>query len=298
MALSLFRPQTPYLYLTLPLTVLTVFFALPLLWAVYISLQDFSQDLYHPTWVGLTNYQRLLNTPGFWKSLGCTAWFVLGVLPPMVCLPLGLAVLMNGSLRGMALFRMVLYLPVITSMVVVGIAWKWLLADNGLINYALSQFHLGPVAWLTSPDLAMWSIIMVVVWKGSAYYAMMYLAHLQSLPDELYQAAEIDGASFWQKHWHITLPHLQPTLAMVATICTIAGVKVFTELVVMTKGGPIGSTHSLVYFIYDAAFEQLDLSLACAAGLVLMGMLLVLSLIQLRLKHSAVVAAAKESPSS
>jgi putative chitobiose transport system permease protein len=167
-------------------------------------------------------------------------------------------------------------------MVVVGIAWKWLYAYDGLINYGLTLFGLPKTGWLVNPDIALWAVMLVIVWKGLAYYMMMYLAHLQSISQELYQAAEMDGASRFQKHWHITIPALWPTIIMVAIISTIGSLKVFTEIYVMTQGGPVGSTQTLVYQIYEQAFQSLDLGLASAGGLVLMVILIVMSLIQLR----------------
>ncbi len=169
------------------------------------------------------------------------------------------------------------------SMVVVGIAWRWLYADDGLINWFLSLFHIGKVGWLVNPDIALYSVMIVVVWKGMAYYMMMYLAHLQSLSQDLYEAAEIDGANLWQKHLNVTLPHLRPTMVMVAIISTIGSLKVFTEIYVMTRGGPVGATKTLVYYIYERAFENLDLGVASAAGIVLMLILLVFSILEMKL---------------
>ena len=247
-----------------------------------MSLQDYSQDLYHPQYVGLENYQTLVESPAFWKALGNTFLVVLGVVPAMCILPIMMALLVNQQLKGIALFRTLIYLPVIISMVVVGIAWKWLYAYDGLINYGLTLLGLPKTGWLVNPDIALWAVMLVIVWKGLAYYMMMYLAHLQSISQELYQAAEIDGASWFQKHWHITIPALWPTIIMVAIISTIGSLKVFTEIYVMTQGGPVGSTQTLVYQIYEQAFQSLDLGLASASGLVLMVILILMSLLQLR----------------
>ena len=164
----------------------------------------------------------------------------------------------------------------------VGIAWQWLLDSQGLVNYLLSFVGIQPVGWLVNPDIALWAVAMVIVWRGLGYYMMMYLAQLQTLDKELYQAAEVDGATGWRRHWHITLPHLQPTMAMVAILSTIASLKIFAEIYVMTRGGPAGATRTLVYDLYERAFESLDLGMACAIGVVLMLILLGLSLVQLR----------------
>jgi putative chitobiose transport system permease protein len=279
----MFRKQTPYLYLILPAIFMVSFFFLPLLMAFGISLSDYSRDIYHPSFVGLLNYARLAHSAPFWNALRNTFVFLLGVVPAMVVFPIFLALLLNGKLKGMAIFRSLIYIPVVISMVVVGIAWRWLYADDGLINWLLSLLNWPKVGWLVSPDIALYSVMIVVVWKGLAYYMMMYLAHLQSLSSELYEAAEIDGASLWQKHWHVTLPHLQPTMVMVAIISTIGSLKVFTEIYVMTRGGPVGATKTLVYYIYERAFENLDLGIASAAGIVLMLILLAFSLLEMKL---------------
>ncbi|WP_303675097.1 carbohydrate ABC transporter permease [Vampirovibrio chlorellavorus] len=279
----MFRKQTPYLYLILPAIFMVSFFFLPLIMAFGISLSDYSRDIYHPSFVGLLNYARLAHSAPFWNALRNTFVFLLGVVPAMVLLPIFLALLLNGKLKGIAIFRSLIYIPVVISMVVVGIAWRWLYADDGLLNWFLSLFHLPKVGWLVSPDIALYSVMIVVVWKGLAYYMMMYLAHLQSLSSDLYEAAEIDGANLWQKHWHVTLPHLQPTMVMVGIISTIGSLKVFTEIYVMTRGGPVGATKTLVYYIYERAFENLDLGIASAAGIVLMLILLAFSLLEMKL---------------
>lgn len=279
----MFRKQTPYLYLILPAIFMVSFFFLPLIMAFGISLSDYSRDIYHPSFVGLLNYARLAHSAPFWSALRNTFVFLLGVVPAMVVLPIFLALLLNGKLKGIAIFRSLIYIPVVISMVVVGIAWRWLYADDGLLNWFLSLFHLPRVGWLVSPDIALYSVMIVVVWKGLAYYMMMYLAHLQSLSSDLYEAADIDGANLWQKHWHVTLPYLRPTMVMVAIISTIGSLKVFTEIYVMTRGGPVGATKTLVYYIYERAFENLDLGIASAAGIVLMLILLAFSLLEMKL---------------
>jgi putative chitobiose transport system permease protein len=271
-----------WLYLIAPLLLLTLFFFVPTLGAVVMSLWDTSAHLYQPLFVGLANYGALWHSARFWQSLVNTFLLVLGVVPAMATLPIGLALLVNGQLPGMATFRLLLYLPVVTSIVVVGIAWQWLLDSQGLVNYLLSLLGVAPVGWLVNPDIALWAVALVIVWKGLGYYMMMYLAQLQTLDAELYQAAEVDGATGWRRHWHITLPHLQPTIAMVAMLSTIGSLKVFSEIYVMTRGGPAGATRTLVYDLYERAFESLDLGMACAMGVVLMLILLAISLVQLR----------------
>jgi len=277
----MFRRSTPYLYLLLPALLLGIFFLYPLLMASHISLLDYSHDLYNPNFVGFGNYLTLFHMPAFWTAIINTVVLLLGIVPVMIVFPLLLSLLVNGEFKGVQAFRVLLYMPVIVSMVVAGLTWRWLLADDGLLNGFLALFHLPKVAWLTDPDIVLYSIMLVIIWKGAAYYMMMYLAHLQNVSQDLYEAAILDGADNWKKHWYVTLPHLRPTMIMVAIISTIGTWKIFTEIYVMTRGGPAGGSKTLVYFLYERAFENLDLGIASAAGLILMGILIVFSLIEM-----------------
>lgn len=278
----MFRRETPYWYLITPLVMVLAFFVIPFVMALGISTRDYGQDLYQPAFVGLGNYQALFSNPLFWQSLGNTVVFLLGVVPAMIALPIILAVVLNHNVKGISIFRSIIYLPVIISIIVVGITWKWLYDKDGLINYFLSLVGIPKIGWLINPDIAIYAVMIVIVWKGLAYYMMMYLANLQTLSKDLYESADIDGANWWQRHWHITVPHLRPTMTMVAIISTIGCLKLFGEIYVMTKGGPVGSTQTLVYFIYQRAFENLDLGLASAAGVVLMVILMILTILQLK----------------
>lgn len=280
---TLYSPKLPYFYLALPLALLLVFFLLPAGAAVFFSLWDTTHNLYAPQWAGLGQYSKLLAMPGFQQALANTALFVGVGVPLLVSLPLGMALLVARPGPFIESIRALLYLPVVVPMVVVGLSFKWLLQSDGLLNYGLSWLGLSAVPWLSSPQWALWAVLAVIVWKGLGYYMMMYVAHLQSLSPELYEAAELDGATGWYRHWHVSLPHLRPTMLMVALISTIGSLKTFTEIYVMTRGGPLHSTETLVYFLYRQAFERLDLGLACACGVVLTALLLGVSLLQLRL---------------
>lgn len=273
---------TPWLYLALPLALLVAFFFWPMAMAFGMSLMDYTHQLYHPVFCGLQNYQTVLQEPRFLQSVWNTALFMVMVVPAMLVIPIPIAVLVNQTLPGIRVFRTVYYVPVVVSLVVAGIVWKWLYAPEGLLNYLLSLVHLPAIPWLVSPDFAMAAIALMVIWKGVGYYMMMYLAHLQTVSKDLYEAAEVDGATFFQRHWHVTLPHLRPTMAMVAIISTIGALKAFTEMVVMTRGGPVGATETMVYYIYNQAFGSLNLGGASAAGFLLMLLLLVLSLVNIR----------------
>lgn len=279
---SVFKPSAikGYVYLLLPLGLLLVFFFAPLLWAFWMSCFDYSL-LWEPQFIGFENYQHLLVSHEFWQCLWNTLVLALLVVPAMILIPLPIAILTNQSLRGMTLFRAVIYFPVLVSVVVAAIMWKWLYADKGILNYLLSCLGLGPVDWLVSPDWVLLAIALMIIWKGVGYYMMLYLASLQSVNKELYEAATIDGASVLEKHMTVTFPHLKSTMALVAIVSTIGLLKAFGEIYVLTKGGPVGSSTTLVYSIYDTAFGFLDPGKSSALGFILMLILLVLSAVQI-----------------
>ncbi|HEY9808877.1 MAG TPA: sugar ABC transporter permease [Halomicronema sp.] len=278
---------TPYLFLlpALLMLILTVF--LPAVNAFYLSFTRFEYDLTQaPKWVGLANLQRLFQDELFWKTLINTLIYLLIVVPILVVLPLGLAILVNQKLRGISWFRAAYYTPVVISMVVAGIAWRWLYAENGLLNQLLQIIGLGEgIPWLTSPKFAIFSVMAVTIWKGLGYYMVIYLAGLQSIPLELYEAAALDGSDGLQKHWDITLPLMKPYLFLVAVISAISAMKVFEEVYIMTQGGPRNSSKTIVYYLYEKGFRELDMSYACAIGLVLFLLILGLSIINLKLSE-------------
>jgi putative chitobiose transport system permease protein len=179
-------------------------------------------------------------------------------------------------------------------MVVAGIAWKWLYAENGLLNQLLASVNISPtgIPWLTSPEkllnivpISLMSVMLVTIWKGLGYYMVIYLAGLQSIPDDVYEAAAIDGSDGIRKHWDITIPLMKPYLALVAVISAISATKVFEEVFVMTQGGPLNSSKTIVYYLYEQAFSNLEISYACTIGLVLFLMILALSALRLFLNQ-------------
>ncbi|MEB3206190.1 MAG: sugar ABC transporter permease [Vampirovibrionales bacterium] len=276
-----YAPWEPYAYLALPLAALMLVFGWPFVGSLGMSLLNFDQNLYAPTWAGFGNLIALLSNTGFQQALWQSGLYLVGIVPPLVLLPVAVAMLVNGNFRGVSTFRILLYLPVVVSMVAVGIAWKWLLQEDGLLNYLLSIAFgwagFKPLPWLVWPKLAMLSIMAVVIWKGIGYYMMIYLSHLQHLSADLDEAAALDGANLWQRFWQVTLPQLKPAMALVALVSTIGALKLFTEIYVMTRGGPAGTTQSAVYAVYELAFERLQLGQACAAGLLLSALLVTLS---------------------
>lgn len=282
------RPIHPvaiaYLFLLPALIALGISVFWPALQAFYLSFTSFGLDLTAtPTWVGGANIQRLLKDPLFWQTVGNSLLYLVGVVPVLTIAPLGLAILVNRALPGMHWLRVAYYSPVVISMVVAGIAWRWLFAENGLLNQALTSLGLlnQGIPWLTSPSLALASVMVVTLWKGIGYYMVIYLAGLQSIPQNLYEAAAIDGADGWRRHWHITIPLMRPYGILVAVISAISATKVFEEVYIMTQGGPRNSSKTIVYYIYEQAFEKLEISYACTIGLVLFLAILSLSVLRL-----------------
>lgn len=274
----------PYLFLLPALVALGISVFWPAIQAFYFSFTTFGVDLTAaPTWVGWSNLQKLLRDEVFWLTIRNTLLYLIGVVPVLTLAPLALAILVNRSLQGIHWLRVAYYSPVVVSMVVAGLAWRWLYAENGLFNQMLQGLGLlqEGVPWLTSPSLALPSVMIVTIWKGLGYYMVIYLAGLQAIPADLYEAAAIDGSDGWRRHWDITLPLMKSYLLLVSVISAIAATKVFEEVYIMTQGGPRNSSKTVVYYIYEQAFEKLEISYACTIGLALFLVILALSAIRL-----------------
>lgn len=281
--MKLRKTYTPYLFLLPALIFMGIFLFYPIVDVFRLSFTDYNM-ITEASFLGTQNYENLFNDPLFWKTLKNSFIYLIGVVPLLVILPIFIAVLVNRKLKGIKWFRAAYYIPVVTSMVVVGIMWKWLYKGNGLLNYILMSVGLinDPISWLTSTQYALYSVMAVTIWKGLGYYMVIYLAGLQSIPQELYEVAQIDGANWWQKHLHVTIPLLKPSILLVTILSSIAAMKVFTEVYVMTKGGPINSSKTLVFYIYEKAFENLNLGYAAAMGFVLFVVIFILSYINFK----------------
>ena len=271
----------PYLFLLPAGIILLVFFFIPFFQTVILSFQDYSNNIYNADWVGLANYWQIFKNPIFYKVMLNTFIYLIVAVPILAIIPLFLAILINQKIRGITLYKILIYLPVIVSIVVAAIAFKWIYAEQGVLNYLLSVFHIPAIGWLTDPKYAIYSVILLTIWKGIGYYMMIYLAALMSVPKDLYEACDIDGAGFLRKHLTVTVPHIMPTIALVTTISSISAMKIFAEIYVMTKGGPLNSTKTIVYYIYEKAFENLDLGYASAMSVVLLAVVMMFSLINI-----------------
>ena len=273
--------------------VIAIFFFVPLVAAFVISLTDFDiyalADIANLRFVGLGNYWKLLETPLFWQALGNTLYFVVAGVPLSIAASLGAALLLHSRLaRFQAFFRTALFAPVVTTLVAVAVIWRYLFNTHyGLLNYALGGIGIGPIDWLGDPRWAMPAIILFAVWKNFGYNMIIFLAGLQSIPEELYEAARIDGASAWRQFRSVTLPILSPVVLLVS-ILTVAGYfQLFAEPYVMTQGGPLQSTVSVLYLMYEEGFKWWNLGSASAVAFLLFLLIFAVTALQLRGKRWA-----------
>jgi multiple sugar transport system permease protein len=269
--------------------VLTVFFFLPVLGALVMSLTDF--DLYalsnfdNLRFIGFENYRRLLGEPLFWKALGNTLYFVALGVPLSIGASLGAALLVNSRLaRLRSFFRTIYFAPVVTTLVAVAVVWRYIFHTRyGFLNYTLGVFGIDAIDWMGDPHWAMPAIVILAVWKNFGYNMIILLAALQTIPEDLYEAARIDGASSWQVFRHITLPGLAPVLLLVSILTMTGYFQLFAEPYVMTEGGPLQSTLSVLYFMYEEGFKWWSLGRASAVAFLLFILMFVVTVVQLRI---------------
>ncbi|HEX5304502.1 MAG TPA: sugar ABC transporter permease, partial [Dyella sp.] len=282
-------PRTAWLFLAPALVVIGVFFALPVLGALVLSLSDYDlyalADLHNLRFIGLHNYLALVQQPLFWAALGHTVYFVAVAVPLSMAVSLGGALLLNSPLaRAQAFFRTALFAPVVTTVVAVAIIWRYLFNTRyGVVNALLDALGVHPVDWLGDPHWAMPTIILFAVWKNFGYNMIIFLAGLQAIPSTLYEAARIDGASPWRQFRHITAPMLRPTALMVAILTVSGYFQLFAEPYVMTEGGPLQSTVSVLYLMYDVGFTWWNLGAASAVAFALFIVMFVVTALMLRL---------------
>jgi multiple sugar transport system permease protein len=285
--------RAAWLFLAPALFLIGFFFFLPAAAALLLSLTDFDiyalADADNARVVGLNNYERLIDHPLFWTSLKNTFYFALGCGPLTVLVALVAALLVNAPLtRFRTFFRTAYFIPFVTTLVAVAIVWRYLYhAEYGLLNYTLGVVGIDPVNWLGDPTWAMPAIILMAVWKNFGYYMLIFIAGLQAIPRELYEAAELDGASAWKRFVHVTVPQLGPSLVFVGVVVMIGYFQLFAEPYVMTQGGPLRSTTSLVLLMYEEGFRWWRMGFAAAIAFVLFIIILIWTLIQRRLEPKA-----------
>jgi multiple sugar transport system permease protein len=282
------REWTAYLFNAPGLITFAVF----IVYAVYTSfvLSFHEWNILEPEkpFVGLDNYREVMQDESFWDAVGHSIYFVLGSVPATMAIALGLALLLNTKIRGLGIFRTAYYLPVITPLVIAAILWKWVYnGDFGVLNFYLLKLNVidQPIQWLGDSRWAMPAVIVMNIWKGVGFNMVVYLAGLQAIPAEYYEAADVDGAGPWQQFKRITLPLVAPTTFFLLVINTIGSMRAFEQIFVMTQGGPPGpggATTTVVYYIYTTAFKFFRMGYASALAYTLFLLMFVVSFAQFR----------------
>lgn len=283
------------LFLAPALIAIGVFFFVPVIAAFLLSFTDFDiyslANLEYARFLGFKNYARLLEDPLFWKSLKNTLYFLLVGGPLSIAVSLTAAMLLNSKLvRFKTFFRLAYFAPVVTTLVAIAVVWRFVYHPRfGLLNYALSFLGIENIDWLGDPNWAMPAIILMAVWKNFGYNMIIFIAGLQNIPNELYEAASIDGANPWQQFKSITIPMLAPTTLFISVITMIGYFQLFAEPYVMTQGGPLNGTLSIVLYMYQQGFRWWNMGYSAALAFVLFGFILVGSLIQSKIQKKVQV---------
>lgn len=274
----------PWLFLVPGLGFIGVFFAWPAVIAAQLAFYDYDV-VSPPRFVGADNFVRMAHSAEFWQAFGNSLLFLAMFLPLVVVVPLLLAIVVNRRLRGIGAFRLAYYLPVVTSMVAIAIAWSFLFHPKGALNWLLLELGVidTPIQFLLDRHWALPAVVLVEAWQYAGYFMMIYLAGLQSIPGELYEAAALDGAGAWSRFRRITVPLVRPYAAVCCVLAGILATQSFASTYVLTRGGPQGATTTLGYYIWSRAFEHFDFGYASAVGLVLWAFLLIYALVQYRL---------------
>jgi multiple sugar transport system permease protein len=285
------RTRVLVVFLGPALAAIGLFFFVPVLAAFVMSFTDFDiyslGDLRYARFVGLRNYLQLFEDPLFWKAMGNTVYFLVVGGPLSIAVSLGAAVLLQSRLvRFQSFFRFVYFAPVVTTLVAVAIVWRFIYHPRfGLLNFLLSLVGVNMIDWLGDPHWAMPAIILLAIWKNFGYNMIIFIAGLQNIPASMYEAASIDGANAWQRFRRITLPLLAPTTVFIAIITMIGYFQLFAEPYVMTQGGPLNSTLSIVLLMYQQGFRWWNMGYSAAIAFVLFACILVVSVIQTRLQR-------------
>ena len=284
------REWSAYAFLAPGLIVFSVFTVGALAFAFFLTFHDWNAIQPYKPYVGLDNYKTMLHDKDFARSIMNTLYYTGGSVPLQMLVGLSVALLLNQAIRWRGVFRTLYYLPVVTPLVAASILWKWLYnGDYGLFNFYLLKTHLvdSPMLWLSDRNLAMPAVILMSVWMSTGFSMVVYLAGLQAVPDELYEAAKIDGAGPIARLRFITIPMLRPTTLFLLVMGIIGSFQVFTQIFVMTNGGPVERTTTMVFFIYQAAFKFYDFGYASTLAFGLFLLLFVVTLVQLRLYRKA-----------
>ena len=283
---------TPYLFLAPALLLIGVFVVYPILSVIYYSFTDYSIST-PPVWIGTENYEKLIGDPTFWLALTHSLVYLV-VTPILIVLSIGLAIIVNRRLRGIHVFRALYYVPAVSGTIAIGISWRWLFDTNGLVNSVLLSlgFIERPVQWLAEPAAILPIAMLLTIWAGVGYYSVIFLAGLQNINEDLYDAARIDGCSDLQKHRYVSIPGLRPQIVFVAVISSLAALKVFDEIYVLTNrtGGILDSGTTVVFYLWEQAFRLTHAGYASAIAIVLLLLTLVFSIVNVRLLERRVEA--------
>src|SRR3954447_3866799 len=280
------RERSAYLFIAPGVIIFSVFTLAALIFAFYLTFHRWSIIEPQKPYVGLTNYDDMIHDQRFVQSVLNTVYFTGASVPITMIIGLFLAILLNQPIRGRAIFRTAYYLPVITPFVVSALLWKWLYnGQYGLFNYYLMKGHVidQPLLWLSDKHLAMPAVVIMSIWSGVGFSMVVYLAGLQSIPGELYESARMDGAGALRRLRYITIPMLRPTTLFLLVLGIISSLQVFTQIFVMTNGGPVNKTTTMVYYMYLWAFKYFDMGYASTLAFALFLMLLVFTAVQLRI---------------
>jgi len=282
-----------FLFLSPTLVIFTTFILFPVFFSFYLSFHSWNMFSGATTFIGLENYTRMFQSSEFWQVLGNTAVYTIGTIPINMALSLWVAHILNKKLVGRKFLRTAFFAPVIISPVAAAVIWRWMYDPNfGLINYSISFLGIDAVNWLNEPTAAMFALIIMGVWKTFGINMVLFSAGLQGIPDNYFEAAELDGAGKWAKFWHITIPMLAPTTFFILIMSMISSFQVFDIVYVLTSGGPMGSTKVLVFYVYEYAFKFFEMGYASAISYFLFAVLFVLTMAQVKYLKSKVYGAA------
>jgi multiple sugar transport system permease protein len=281
-----------YLFLAPAMTAIVVFFFLPVLAALLMSFTDFDiyslGDISRARFVGFKNYLNIFQNPLFWQAIRNTAYFVVVGVPLSVTISLLAALGIQSKLvRFKSLFRLSYFIPVVATLVAVAVIWRFIYHPRfGILNYLLAWFGIQPIDWLGNPKWAMPALIIMAVWKGFGYNMIIFIAGLQNIPESLYEAANLDGANAWQTFRHVTLPMLTQTTGFITLTSLISYCQFFAEPYIMTDGGPLNSTLSIVLLMYREGFKYWRMGYSAALAFILFGIILIVTLIQMRFRRN------------
>ena len=279
---------TPYLFLLPALALLGIFVIYPIIAVVYYSFTDYN-IVTPPVWIGLENFENLVADETFWLALTHSIVYLL-VTPILIVLSIALAIVVNRQLRGIHIYRALYFVPAVSGSIAIGLSWRWLFERSGFINSMLLSLGVidQPVQWLTNPSLVLPIAMLLTIWAGFGYYSVIFLAGLQNIPEELYDAARIDGATDFQKHRHVSIPGLRPQIVFVFVISSLAALKVFDEIFVLTNqtGGILDSGVTMVFYLWEQAFVLSHAGYASAIAIALLAVTLVFSIVNVRILES------------